>query len=471
MNNQKKYNLFLLVLLLAAIFPFIALSFFNYPSADDLIYTHVAKNISLWSHIKTVYLTWSGRYFGTFIVAVNPLVFNCQTGFLVFPIILLTFFFGGIYFLIKPLINNNNAINSLTASLIIQLLIIQSLRSPVEAFYWLSGAFTYTLSLCMTMFLFVLIFNKNRSIIYLIISALLSFLIAGSNEIILLFSLEILVILLLYQIITKSISIKTIVSLSCMLAGGLILFSAPGNSNRMNEFPLHGDITSSLILSAAESVRITFYILKEPSIIVFIFVLFILSFKRILFIPIQFVSKKIIFLFPFIILLVLMSLYFPAYYAMGSAPPPRIHNTISTLFLLLLFFTIIIIGNFYHHRSEIAKTPDITVRLLIIISAIMLYVSFQKKPDKPIDFTGNISNAWNDLLFQAAPYQKEMNERLVQINESRQSNQDTIILSPIIHKPYTIFYLDITENPEHWLNISFREYYHLKFVKLQNKKP
>lgn len=470
-NKRNIYDITLLLLLLAAIFPFVALSFYNFPSADDLILSYVAKSKDVFSHISTVYIEWSGRYFSTFIVAVNPLVFGWEFGYKLVPVVLILFLYLSLYFLVKPYIFTTSIAKKHSIVLILLLLILQTLPSPVEAIFWLSGALTYTLPFILFFILLALIFNKSRNVLTHIAVGILAFLISGSNEIIMLLSFETLTLFIIYNIVNKISCRKTIIAFICSLAGTIVVLMSPGNIRRMDFFPMHTQFGESLYSSVYSLLLICFNTLKEPSILLFILIVFILSIKKYIQINVRITHKNQFFLIAAISFLILVSINFIAFYAMGIMPPPRIFNAVSVTFLLLMFFNIIVIGNYigFTSKTKFAETPDVLIRSLLFASVILLFTGIQKRPAESLKVTSNVTNAWNDLLFEAAPYQKEMNERFEKISIAQQTKSDTLILKPFTHKPYTIFYIDITENPQHWINISFSEYYHLKYVKLQNE--
>lgn len=472
MIKPTRYNIILFVLLCAALFPFLALSFFNYPSADDLIYSYVAKQSSVFHNVTDAYLHWSGRYFSSFIISLNPLVFGWEFGYTLFPIILIALLYLGLLLLVNSFIKIH-FINRHLEALILLVLIIQIFPSPVEAFYWISGSLAYTLPYII-LFLFIYLLQKQtQNKISLIVIGLLAIILSGTNEIMMLLVFETLLLLLIFKTIHKKPNVKLLVAFIGLVAGIIIELSAPGNYRRLEFFPLHGQIPESLVSSAFSFFRIGVHTLSQPSLWLVILIVFILGAQKNFQISETLNQKRNIIFLSVISILIAASLYFPAYFAMGIAPPPRIHNCVSIALVLILIINSAVWGNYYgiNHSSVIQSTPKIITQMLIILTVLLLFTGFQKRPGESISFSGNVTNAWNDLLFKAVPYKKEMNERLQKVSRAQQLNQDTLLLNPIISKPYTTFYIDIKENPDHWINISFSEYYHLKCVKLQKEKP
>jgi len=46
------------------------------------------------------------------------------------------------------------------------------------------------------------------------------------------------------------------------------------------------------------------------------------------------------------------------------------------------------------------------------------------------------------------------------------SQTDTLVLPSIKHKPYTIFFSDLSPNSGHWYNMGFAYYHKVKAVKI-----
>lgn len=472
MIKKNAYYILLLILLLTAIFPFAALSFFNYPSADDMIFSAVAKIASVGQNIKGAYFGWSGRYFSNFIITINPLVFGWETGYKLFPVFLIALTYVGLLLFVKSFFKNHFTDYRIEA-LIWLTLLVQLVPSPVEAFYWISGSMAYTLPY---IFLFSLVFllkSKSRAPLTLAAIGISAFILSGTNELIMVFTFELLLLLFILNAVYKKPLAKISTALVFCVIGIIINIAAPGNYRRLDFFPLHGNFSESIISSAFSFFRLSVHLFTEPALWVLLLIVFIHGLHRNFQFPEYFASKKVVRLLPILSIFISASMFFPAYYAMGIALPPRIYNCVTIAMVLLLIVNAAVWGNYYGlaKTSKLIATPNLLTKWLTVIAVIFLFTGIQKRPGEQLKFTSNITNAWNDLLFEAIPYKEEMNERLEKVSIAQQNEADTLTLEPFKHKPYTIFYTDIKEDPTHWINISFSEYYHLKCVKLQNENP
>ena len=97
----KEY--FWIILLSLLVIPFIAISFFDHPSADDYIISAVVRDNGFLAHYRQVYFEWSGRYFSTLLECFNPLVYNWFFGYKLIPILLIVLFYIGLFRLFKSI--------------------------------------------------------------------------------------------------------------------------------------------------------------------------------------------------------------------------------------------------------------------------------------------------------------------------------------------------------------------------------
>ncbi|WP_460879602.1 hypothetical protein [Pontibacter rugosus] len=64
-KKNKKTYWFILVLGIYCLLPFLVLSFYTYPQADDFDFAVRDSQNSFWETQVYSYLNWSGRFFGT----------------------------------------------------------------------------------------------------------------------------------------------------------------------------------------------------------------------------------------------------------------------------------------------------------------------------------------------------------------------------------------------------------------------
>src|SRR5690606_5997618 len=83
-----KFRLIILIFFVL-LFPFLAVSFFVFPTTDDYCHTLAVKEMGYWGYQVHYWKTWSGRYIGTLISATQPLAYNSYLGYKLAPVILI----------------------------------------------------------------------------------------------------------------------------------------------------------------------------------------------------------------------------------------------------------------------------------------------------------------------------------------------------------------------------------------------
>ena len=473
--GNEKFWLFLLFLLLL---PFLVLSFYDSPSADDFIFSAVVRNHGFFTHFKQVYFNWSGRYFGTFIVALNPLVFGWEFGYKLLPPILLLVFYSGIYFFINNIFTENNSIvRKHVISLTFLLIYINNIPSTAECVYWMTGSLAYFLPASLSLFFFGLFvrsaYSERNNIMMLPLMIILAIMIAGSNEINMLFLLEFTTIIIAYRFITKrKISKSYFITWITIILASFVVISTPGNYNRMQYFPGNSDMAFSLQCCALSFLKISGQFIRNPAFIIVsvIFIAFLPSFYK------NKIFRDTISISPFytipISILILLSLYFPVVFSTGLNPALRIHNCVSLFFILIWFLNIAIIYNYLLNKNKVIviEVPPYLIKLLAIAAFILTITQFSKEPGKNIICEGNIFRAFYDLYYNANGYNSEMNNREKIIKKAINENRKYVEVPALAHIPSTIHFIDITEKPDHWINMSLASYYGLDSIKIIKNK-
>ncbi|NTW32817.1 MAG: hypothetical protein HGB12_09365 [Bacteroidetes bacterium] len=352
MNKILSNEKFWIALLILLALPFFIISFFAHPSADDFILSAVVRDDGFLTHFKQVYFDWSGRYFGTLIVSLNPLVFGWDFGYKLLPIALLLLFYASIYSLIKNIFKEENfAPRKHLISLIIFLLFINNIPSTSECIYWMTGSLTYFLAGSFTVFLFALYvktgYSNKIKTSEIFLMTMLSIMIAGSNEVSMIFQLELSSLIIFYSLVTKKKICKThLINWIIIIISTLIVVSAPGNYSRMDTFSGHFNIMYSFSESFVSFTKISVRFIQDPAfvIITLIFIAFLPYFRK-------FKNfNNIIKISPFYVLpisvLILISLFFPIVLSTGLSPALRIHNSVALIFVFLWFYNVSVLHNY-----------------------------------------------------------------------------------------------------------------------------
>jgi hypothetical protein len=474
-ENEKFWIALLLLLLL----PFIALSFFIHPSADDYILSAAVRDNGFIEHFKQVYFEWSGRYFATFLVSMNPLVFNWAFGYKLIPIMLFIIFYLAFYYLLDVFLSaKTDRINKHLFSLIAVLLFCEVIPSTAECIYWMSGSLTYFLPSILTMILLTLLlkityFGESRKFIFAS-TLVLPFLICGSNEVNMIFLAGLLSSVLLYRLIAKKIIIKIFwLVWLCTIAASILLITAPGNYSRIETFSGQYDFLFAGNQAVVSFFKIALSFLKDPTFLIstMLFISVINYFRKSnVFLAIINVSP--FYCIPFATVL-LMTMYFFVSFSTGLKPALRIHNTVAFFFLPAWFYCMAVLHNYLLQKKQVVyiEVPKYLIILLSAAAYILTVTSFSKEPGKEIIAEGNIFRAGYDLVINAKTYNDELNAREESIRTIISENKKYIEVPVLSTIPQTIHFIDISDTTSNWINISTAKYFGLDSIKLKKNRP
>jgi hypothetical protein len=217
--------------------------------------------------------------------------------------------------------------------------------------------------------------------------------------------------------------------------------------------------------------KVTLNIFSKPSYILFsLLVLIFLSKEPLENIHAVFRTKNIILTYPLFSFILLSGLFFIPRFSMGIEPPMHVNNLITLLFILLWFFYLVIAGKYFYDKFPAFLNRSSTNNTCITLFAIVLFYTGAIKTPSGYHYFGNSINAWNDLLFKAEKYEAEMQHRYKLVRKARSENIELLIFDPIKSRPETVFFIDITTEPEDWINKSFAGYYQVKAVKINDQK-
>ncbi len=453
------------VLIFVSIIPFLWLAFYNHPSADDYICTVPAMK---WNPITMTlgwYYSWSSRYTAAFLLSINPLVYKWLLGYQLNTWLLLVLLCTGFYYWFKT--TTMLPLKYLwVVSLMALSVYVCSVPSVVEAFYYFGGAICYQPANAMMLVLMSWWINKKpvdkwsnlsfSSFLRVFVQGLLLFLIAGSNEMAMMFGLAITGSVWFYLLLkdrTSNLGMSLLL-LASIFSTCLVLFS-PATKFRMQASSslkrTFSEVLNNSISGYFESV---FSWLSNPCF--FLLLLFVW------WLPI---SKKVPQLKRhYLISLSLTSLilsffcFIPSFLGEGVVQG-RTANALIFNFLILYMVNVafwkqfLVLQNFNPFPFFGKK---LFVPLLGLI-AISLY------------FSNNFVQAFTDLKSGDA---KEFDlERKMRAELVENTPGDSVWVKPLYNKPKTIFFGDIGIYPEPWYDNFYAQYHGKKFISLINKKP
>jgi hypothetical protein len=467
MRNKRAIYLLLSILILLIV-PFFMLSFFNHPSADDYSFSHLIRAWGRLGYQDFMYNHWQGRYFANFIFSYNPLTFDSFIGYKMFPVFLLIAFVLSVVYLIFVFFKDHfNATSKIIVAIFLILLYLNIIPSPSETLYWITGSIEYFIPGILTLvFLSVVVHGlrkKGHKLKSIIIAGILGFCICGCNEVNIIFLLEILILIVLFNLKDHSVIKFILPILAVVILSALLDIMAPGNYLRMANFSKSSHILYGVEEALISDVKLLGIHLKSPAfLIITILSLPILSAVK------NKTDKPLLKMNPWIactfVVFIFFSLFFSVSYSTGIPSPLRIYNTTSVLFIITWFYLVYLFIYYYDLNFQI---PKFFQTLLVIATVIFFITGFEKVPRQGLYFSGNISRAFYDLAFKAQKYNDELNNRYEMINVLKAKRNCNLTVPELSVKPGTIFFIDIEHDSTSWVNIGTAQYFGINSIKLK----
>ncbi|MCR4618608.1 MAG: hypothetical protein K5669_10565 [Lachnospiraceae bacterium] len=466
MKNKSIYKIYLkilltisLITLILTLIPMIVLGFFAHPLGDDFYYGLPAmeairngKNIfgifsAALSGTINQYKIWQGTYSAMFLMHLPPQIFG-DIFYRLYPAFIICLFAGSIFYVLKPFMhveNKDNLIPYISTSSLISAICIQFVPLCGETFYWFNGSFYYTGFLALTLFFFGFIVRYRRSHkkIFLILSIIGGFFIAGGNYASLLPAILITGLTLLNDIITLSKNKKSDRNPVLLISDALILFSllcgltisvlAPGNALR--QATSYGTTpVKAVIKSILQCINYTVH--WTPAIVFAVLIILTPAFINIV------KSSTFDFKYPYLVCPVIFGVYCscecPTFYAQNNGGAARVFDICFYMMLFTVFFIYFyilgaVVKHFENKNTGHAKKYIICIAGVVIICLIVSVL-------RPLNETfpkPNSSTAFAELVNgDAAYYDKQYSKRAAIIA----SNPGGDVTVPLIDVPENLKY-------------------------------
>lgn len=456
----NKKDLLITSVLVLLLLPFIYISLFIHPIADDFTYAVKGRTYDIFDNLVGEYLNWNGRYFSNLLVIINPITYGWFGLYKVIPIVLIVFTVFAFYIFTSAIFTRNfKSQVKFQISLILTLLYLHQMPDLAEGIYWYTGAVTYHLGniiFLITASLLALQYNNryvfSNKVIHYFIFVILLFLLNGMNEIhVIILWLFFGTILIAYFSYNKKLNVVVLLLLIASLLFSLILILSPGNEVRAAHFSENHRLWNSLLMSSAQTIRfLGEWLWSLP--LLFASLLF-LYFRKWLNEKMSLLASSF-FLKPWQSLLIIPAVIFigafPAYWGTGILGQHRTMNVSYFLFLIIWFVNLTICFN-YLSRCNFAIRYKFLLNLnhtkeIILISGLFL----------SLILTGNSYTVLSDLISSRAHnFSKQMEDRYQIIKNSK----DTAFIRTIYLPPESIFVSDVSTDPNDWVNRSYGLYF------------
>lgn len=449
--NEKIINKFILFAGIASLLPFILISYYNYPSADDFNYSAVTNNLGFWKAQVFWYLNWSGRYFSSAILSLNPLIFNSIILYRSVSILLILLIFISMFYLSGSIFDNISYKQRVTLSLVFCSIYFFNMPSIAEGLFWFPGAITYQLANVLVILFIVSIikmYSKNK-IIFFILSVLMLFAVIGSNETsMILIDLLLFMFLIFNILLSKKINNPILLLFLIAIIFSAIVIFCPGNVVRESAFANNHQLFFSIKMVIQEIGN------SIPATLPFAIMMLVLmiDYANRHGLIVSYYQSALIHITLLSIIIVLLVGFFPAYWVTGMKPPLRTVNTVYFFFIILLSYYILQLNNMFKSKYSIEIILPFWCKLIIILALLF----------NALVVPNNIKIAYLDLIEgKAQKYSAQMSSRYKIIENSV---SDVCYVPPLIDKPDTLFFDDITDKADDWRNQSFSQYMKKKAI-------
>lgn len=183
-EQRFKGSVYLTVAAVLAMIPFFYLCKYVYPVNDDFSFALQHFGTNCFTSVVEIWENWSGRYFATFISALNPFVVSDSPLelFRVFSAIVVAMFVAS--FLGLPMLavsRKLSRIESVGFGALMLLIFIAFFPSVSQAFYWFSSYTAYTIPCFLYLCLIALACRKDK--VSFFFACILALIVPGGNEV------------------------------------------------------------------------------------------------------------------------------------------------------------------------------------------------------------------------------------------------------------------------------------------------
>lgn len=445
-NPDNKLKLLILAFFVI-LFPFVAVSFFVFPTTDDYCHTLAVKDMGYWGYQVHYWKTWSGRYIGTLISATQPLAYDSYLGYKLAPVVIILFYVHASLKFARA-ITAGRLPKWQTVLLAFLLVFVLIAELPVVSgyFYWYTGYY-YTIADIGTLYLLAYLFrNYSRlSAQNIIVLALGVILLVGMNE----YTLVWLVVLsgawfFFGSVIARKLQVKYLILSVVALAFGVLSVTAPGNGARAESGLYPTPLKYNLLFSIKNSLawEIHNFSKMAPALCVLTLVLIPIACQL-------FRSKgeddfKFFGVHPALSILIFLGClfvtYFPSYWSI--AEPPNLRGQCVITFWTLIGWTYnVFVLTFWVLKKGYMEPVEQGAPVAWVAG---LYFFFL--------FAGNFNyrSAWSDLLTgRAARFNKEMHERTALVLNTKEPQ---VYVPKLKNVPYTILIVNDETDPA-WASV------------------
>lgn len=481
-HTQHRISLIIsVVACLLCLAPFIVLSIYVHPNAEDYSHSFLPRYSSSFYFVFDFFKNKEARLFTNLLYTVNPLRFDMPWAYKLIAPILLCGLFSALYFFISSFspVKLQKGTRFLIP-LFITGVFLGQMPSPVHALYWMSSSFNYTTSLILLLYLSAAVYgtvtslrnNNAVSVSKTILTILLLYALVLSNEIFIfspLFLLGVLYLRAAYNGLPErhyflTLLIAQLLASFIYFIPHLIIPDASQDVIRPDNMP----VMAATVLSVKSTLLnlLKWSVLNPPLLILSVFVfLYIRYFTRDSSMPAIIPRFKSLLFYAGVVFIFLVLWLVPYYIFRGFEHiPQRIFNMQYLIFILLWLY--MVACRAWQMRAGAASQGRKPKAVSMLLIAAAFSVTVLSAP--------NTVQAYTDLLGgKAAAYDREIEQRLAEFRRARQSSDRVAHIQVLRNRPFTIYFppeLEADSRRNIW-NTAYENYFNLKEIKVTDTLP
>lgn len=456
------------VLLLAAVLPFVILTHFAQPSADDFCYANLFRGANLWDGIRSEYLGWKGRYSSIFLTA----SFHQAGGMLLTYQYALYAFLAGlsvaIYTFVRALTEAaGTRMETAFLALGLGALYLGTMPRVPATLYWLDGAFQYQLAgifVLLSLAALLTLYRSARPLPALAACAFI-FVAVGASEVAMMTLVAVVAVMSVNRMYVhgRDRLLWTAV-IMVTLASSALLILAPGNyvreqyaSDDAHRFWFsfsHAWYYAGLTLADWIS-SAGLWLATGAFVPVAMHLVYLQRVRRD-------ASPLRLAVIAGLLAGLVWSYFFGLWWVAANNPPARMLNMIHLLFLAGWFTAVLELAAVVAARCVVPFTRavfPVSFRLGALAAGLLLGVFLVAG--------GHARTAYADLAFRVPEYDRIMQDRYARIAVEKDrsgSGPPAVVLPRVPDPPRLLVYSDIQGNRGDWRNICFARYFGIDSV-------
>ncbi len=477
----KRLAVYAGILFAVSLIPLLWLGRYNVMCVDDYDYGRRVHDVwmatgsfgasvqAAWQQNMQFYREWQGTYISCFLMALCPMNFNYEIGYVV-PLLMISMLASSVFVLGRHILHRWLGVEKAGGSFVMFVLLFmfyQVMDAPFEGIYWYNGATHYVLMQSIWFYMLTAASmslwseKKASARVWCAAAVILSVIVGGGNLVTGLQAEVVMALLVLYAVVVNR---KKLLSVCLPFvtgsAGFLFNILAPGNA-------LRSELDTDTGYSALLSVLLSFYhavvyiIRWTPAFVIVIWLLLLPVLWKLV------KKSERTFAHPVWVTVgafcVLSAMFTPTLYALGMAGLSRVNNIIQMVWYLCLIMVTAYWLGYYAHRECAAfgyfleEAGSRLTAVCVLLVFVILVCTADKNTYTSISALRSAANGEAHIFYEEAMARHDIytDETIPDVE-----------LAPYSAKPALFDCSDLSQDPGNWLNLAVMQYYHKNYVKI-----